>query len=262
MTRPNLNRPDLQWFDLNTGERARKGISREVYADIEDGSGRYERRRESQNFTAVYIDYSNGTETILPKEGSPDLAQNVSERAAYRAHVSHYHYGPPADEAIAVRGRSPEVADTEDAVEMMARPRNMPPAGLPRLSATERRIIENYAVSKVMEHFKSLGYNVKDVGNYESYDLHAAKDGETIKVEVKGTTSNGLDIVLTRNEVEIHQNAHPANALAIVRRIRLTRNQDADPTPSSGELVLQMPWAMDEDRLTAIAYRYRTGLQA
>ncbi len=144
----------------------------------------------------------------------------------------------------------------------MARPRKVPASAGPRLSANERRIIENYAVSKVMERFKSLGYTVKDVGNYESYDLHAAKDGEIIKIEVKGTTSNGSDIVLTRNEVEIHKNAHPANALAIVRRIRLSRSQDADPSPSSGELVLEMPWAIDEDCLTAIAYRYNTGLQA
>ena len=90
---PHRNRPKLNWYDLNTGQRARKGITGAVYADIEDGSGRYERRGESPRFTAVFID-SDGTETILSKEGSRELAQDVSEHAAYRAHVSHYYsYG-------------------------------------------------------------------------------------------------------------------------------------------------------------------------
>ena len=41
----------------------------------------------------------------------------------------------------------------------------------------------------------------------------------------------------------------PASALA----------QD-QPTATGGDMVLEMPWKLDSDRLQPIAYRYRTGL--
>lgn len=90
MPGPPRDRPKLRWYDLKTGACARKGITGAVYADIEDGSGRYERRGEHPSFTAVFID-SGGNETVLPNEKSPGLAQNVSVHAAYRAHVNHYY---------------------------------------------------------------------------------------------------------------------------------------------------------------------------
>jgi hypothetical protein len=47
---------------------------------------------------------------------------------------------------------------------------------------------------------------------------------QTIKIEVKGTTSDGSDVVLTSNEVGLHEAEHPNNAFAIVRHIILHRN--------------------------------------
>ncbi|HKP44028.1 protein NO VEIN domain-containing protein [Mycobacterium sp.] len=118
--------------------------------------------------------------------------------------------------------------------------------------------MEEHAVQVATTHFVSepLGYKVEDVGLRESYDLHATKAGSIVKVEVKGTTSNGSEIVLTRNEIELHRNDHPANALAIVRNIKLHRHADAPPTAGGGELILEMPWTVDDKRLAAIAYRY------
>jgi hypothetical protein len=95
-------------------------------------------------------------------------------------------------------------------------------------------------------------------GSPSSYDLHATKAGTILKVDVKGTTSNGSEIVLTRNEVELHQHDYPANALAIVHHIKLYRTKDAPPTASGGELILEMPWALKQDRLAPIAFRYTT----
>lgn len=67
MPGPSRDRPKLKSYDLKTGARARKGITGAVYADIEDGSGRYQRRCERPNFTAVFID-AEGNETIPPNE--------------------------------------------------------------------------------------------------------------------------------------------------------------------------------------------------
>lgn len=163
-----------------------------------------------------------------------------------------------AEEGLYVPGDSPDIADTEHLLDSIARPRTPLKRSGPRLSAAERRVIEGHAVLTVIAHLESLGYEVDDVGLRESYDLHATKAGSVVRVEVKGTTSNGSEVVLTRNEVELHKAHHPANALAIVRNITLHRNGAAPPTASGGKLVLEMPWTVDDDRLAPIAYRYRT----
>lgn len=167
-----------------------------------------------------------------------------------------------ADEGLYVPGDSPEVADIEDALESIADPIKQRKAAGARLTAAERRVIEERAVLVTMEHFASpsMGYAVKDVGKVESYDIRATKGSAVVKIEVKGTTSNGSEIILTRNEVDLHLKDHPANALAIVRNIKLDRRKDAPTTASGGELILQMPWAVEGERLAPIAYRYTTGL--
>jgi hypothetical protein len=71
------------------------------------------------------------------------------------------------------------------------------------------------------------GYGVKDVGATQSYDLDARRAGERLYVEVKGTTTAWTDsseIILTRNEVELHLREHPNTMLLIVSRIVLDRS--------------------------------------
>lgn len=154
-------------------------------------------------------------------------------------------------------GEPDEVADAVDAVEAVANPRRR--FGR-RLSAAENKAIEEQAVRVVRKHYEEvLGYETEDVGATESYDVRATKDGSLIKVEVKGTTSDGSAIVLTANEVKLHLAEHPNNALAVVRRIVLDRSGEA-PVATGGELELMMGWQLDEQRLEPIAYRYQTGL--
>jgi hypothetical protein len=164
------------------------------------------------------------------------------------------------DEGLYVPGDAPDVADIEEALEEITHPQRKKKG--PRLTGPERRAIELRAVEVTMEHFESgeMGYQVKDVGDRESYDVHATKAGETLKIEVKGTTSNGSEVILTRNEVDLHRKEHPANALAIVRDIKLNRIKDQPPTASGGELILRFPWPVEDDKLAPIAYRYTTGL--
>ncbi|OBJ53405.1 hypothetical protein A9W95_18255 [Mycobacterium sp. 1423905.2] len=87
------------------------------------------------------------------------------------------------------------------------------------------------------EHFeKKLGFTTEDVGATLSYDVHATKRRKVVKVEVKGTTTDGAAVVLTRNEVNLHRLEYPNNALAVVRNITLNRSGDR-PVASGGELV-------------------------
>jgi hypothetical protein len=128
-----------------------------------------------------------------------------------------------------------------------------------RFTAEENAAIEERAVFVTRERFEEKGYETKDVGAYESYDVHATKDQEVVKVEVKGTTTDGAAVVLTRNEVNLHRLEHPHNALAVVRNITLDRSGDR-PVATGGELKLEIPWEINEDGLSPIAYDYRTGI--
>ncbi len=164
---------------------------------------------------------------------------------------------PDENGSIRLRNPSPEVEDALAAVMEVANPRRK---FAKRLSAAENKAIEERAVQVTREHFEhQLGYSTKDVGATESYDVHATRGSEVIKVEVKGTTTSGASVVLTRNELGLHQKAHPNNALAVVRNIVLDRS-GSEPVATGGELVLLMPWQIDQRDLSAIAYDYRTGL--
>jgi hypothetical protein len=161
------------------------------------------------------------------------------------------------DEGLYVPGNSPEVADGVSVIDAISTPRRQ--GKRLRLSAAENKAIEQRAVEVTRAHFEKLGFVTQDVGLTESYDIHASMDAQELKIEVKGTTSDGSDVVLTSNEVDLHLAGHPNNALAIVRHIRLLRDE-ANPTAVGGELELEMPWQIDPARLQPIAYRYRTGL--
>ncbi|MGE2816181.1 MrcB family domain-containing protein [Mycobacterium heidelbergense] len=161
------------------------------------------------------------------------------------------------DEGLYVPGDSPEVSDGVAALDAISRPRKI--RDRTRLNAAENKVIEQRAVELVRAYFEGLHYETKDVGSTESYDVKAIKEGQTIKIEVKGTTSDGSDVVLTSNEVGLHEAEYPNNAFAIVRHILLRRNGE-QPMATGGELILEMPWKLDPGRLQPIAYRYRTGL--
>ncbi|WP_280485009.1 MrcB family domain-containing protein [Nocardia cyriacigeorgica] len=124
-----------------------------------------------------------------------------------------------------------------------------------RLNQDEKKAIELHAVALASEYFVSLGYQVKDTGATECYDLVATKNGEKIYVEVKGTASLGDQIIVTRAEVEHHQYHYPNNALVVVHSIKLD-NSTGTPVASGGTRVVTHPWKIDESALTVISYRY------
>ncbi len=160
-----------------------------------------------------------------------------------------YAYAEAAD-------RAPELADAEVLADEAAG--RVPRRGL-LTSAAERKAIEGRAVRVTQEHLEALGYHVEDVGAYESFDLDVRRGEERLFVEVKGTTTSGDAVVLTKNEVDLHRMHYPNNALAVVRRIELDRST-APPVANGGELVLIQPWQIEDERLTALSYQYVTGI--
>jgi MrcB-like, N-terminal domain/Protein NO VEIN, C-terminal len=120
------------------------------------------------------------------------------------------------------------------------------------LSGPERRAVELHAMDVTRTHLKALGYTVSDDSARQSYDFKAVKGDETILVEVKGTTGGASTVLMTINEVELHNREHPKNALSIVHDVTLTRGDQ--PEASGGTLVYIQPWQVDQKALRPTAF--------
>ncbi|HEU5155684.1 MAG TPA: DUF3578 domain-containing protein [Streptosporangiaceae bacterium] len=155
---------------------------------------------------------------------------------------------------------APEIVEAEEAAAHTAgkRVRRVGGQGL-QLTAGERRAVELQAMRVATGHFQWLGWSIKDVSAKESYDLRLQKGDERLHVEVKGTTSTGTQIVLTRSEVEKQRVFAPANALVVVHSIELDRTA-TPPRATGGILHCVSPWTIEETDLTVVSYFYRTGL--
>jgi hypothetical protein len=148
--------------------------------------------------------------------------------------------------------RAPEIAAAIDAVEEQAR-------GLPRgqgfrVSPEERVAIENHSMKRAISHYSANGWTVEDVHTRESYDLRCRSGSRELRVEVKGTTSSGSEILLTPNEVR-HAQHYPNIALFIVAGIQLTESAGTTVASGGHELVYD-PWEFDKDALTPVGYTY------
>ncbi|MBS0198091.1 MAG: DUF3883 domain-containing protein [Planctomycetes bacterium] len=124
------------------------------------------------------------------------------------------------------------------------------------LTAAEKRAVEMHAQGIAENHFVELGYAVKDVSRYCSYDLHCTKGSEELRVEVKGTTGGGESVLLTAKEVlHARENAHCV-ALFIVANITLQRVPSSPPKAEGGTTRLIMPWSVSEGSLEPTQFRY------
>ena len=149
---------------------------------------------------------------------------------------------------------APEVVEAERAAQELAGRRVPARTGF-RANAKQRKAVELRAMKLATAHFESLGALVKDMSANHSFDLEVTLDGELLTVEVKGTASDGAEVLLTRGEVNHHRTSHPANALAVVANIRLEGRSDA-PEAVGGDLRIIQPWQLDTDALTPLAFRY------
>lgn len=122
-----------------------------------------------------------------------------------------------------------------------------------RTNAAEIKVIEKHAVRLARIYYEAEGWSVKELG--KPFDLEAHRGDETLTIEVKGTVSLGLNVVLTRNEVRHHAAAYPDNALVVVRGIRLKRHESG-PEALDGTLYEMRGWRIDPSDLNPISYTY------
>src|ERR1039458_6554174 len=86
-------------------------------------------------------------------------------------------------------------------------------------SAEGRKSIESYAMDLAFRHYATLWQDVLDVSATEPFDLLCREGDRELRVEVKGTTSLGLSVLLTRNEGRHAQENNGRAALFVVSDI-------------------------------------------
>ena len=160
---------------------------------------------------------------------------------------------------------SPEVADARAEIRSLAGKTPKSSWGgrrrtrAARLTSEQRRSIEIRAMNLARSHLKRQGWtNIIDTSAGNPFDFYCKRAGSEIWVEVKGTTSTGASVVLTRNEVKHHRSVHPSSSLIVVHTIRLSGPSRTKAT--EGTLLEISPWQIHEMDLDPIGYDYTTGL--
>jgi len=114
-----------------------------------------------------------------------------------------------------------------------------------------RRLIECYSMEKAKIYYRRLGFDVEDVSETKSFDLRCVKEGDHVRVEVKGTQGIGASVILTKNEVHVSRQSD--YELFVVSNIDL----DCDGNCRGGlARVFRNPSVSDAD-LVPLSYEYR-----
>lgn len=148
---------------------------------------------------------------------------------------------------------APDVLDAAAQINGLINPNRQPRRGQGYgLTAPQRRAVDERAMIVARQWMDANGFTaIRDVHLREPCDYRAVLAGVAKVVEVKGTTGGPGAILLTRNEVDLHQQSFPNNVLLIVHGIML-----AGEVANGGAVEAHNPWRIDEDGLTATAFRY------
>lgn len=123
------------------------------------------------------------------------------------------------------------------------------------LPAEARRVVELRAMELAIEWLRERGYSVADCSRTQPYDLEATLGFDTLKVEVKGTTSDHADaILMTRNEVDLHSAEKGRTALIIVSRISIEKSVE-EFRAMGGIVEAMIGWDIGEWLVEPTAYR-------
>lgn len=129
-------------------------------------------------------------------------------------------------------------------------------SGPGRLSdAVLKEAIKRHAEQYATDDYVRDEYAVQNVGDTESYDLHAVKGTETLHIEVKGSSGTAGAVRLTSNEVRHAGRA--ATHLFVVDQIRWTRDSDGTVHTSGGRARRWTAWLPAPENLTPTQYEYR-----
>lgn len=121
-----------------------------------------------------------------------------------------------------------------------------------------RARIEQYAVEQAERHFRQdRGWDVQNVSARNPYDLECDDGSLKFHVEVKGTVTDGREVLLTFNEVE-HVRTCGRDILYVLVRIEVGRTTGVEEiTITGGRSIIVEPWTIDDQHLKAIGFSFR-----
>lgn len=192
-----------------------------------------------------------------PKNGRPGQANAFYMLTAHGFPKSNLATESPWLAKVLKKIRSGRRADASPDLETAAEKELQGNSGQGRqMDAKSRKAVEARAMAAAQAYYEKQNYEVEDVSLEQPYDFECRKKkGRTVlRVEVKGTTSNGGKVILTRNEVA-SANRH-STALFVLHSIVL--RQGPEPRASGGiPYILSPDWKPDPEALTPTAYEYR-----
>jgi hypothetical protein len=119
-------------------------------------------------------------------------------------------------------------------------------------------LIELHAMKVAYEHYSDNGYEIEDCSGLRNlgYDYRCKKGNELIEVEVKGTTTHGNSVILTRNEVDNAKTTQNRADLFIVHSMDILVN-DGDYEVISHKVNIIENWTPIDSSLEALTYSYK-----
>jgi hypothetical protein len=121
--------------------------------------------------------------------------------------------------------------------------------------------VEAHAMNTATEFYRGSGWDVEDVHGRESYDLVCRRGGEVKHVEVKGTTTDGGEVILTPNEVR-HARNYSCTALLVLGKISIERGEKGTVSATGSVRHLYDLWRLDDGTLTPLGFRYQVPAKA
>lgn len=130
------------------------------------------------------------------------------------------------------------------------------PRGQGWMTVVEQRLaIERAAMDAAVAHYQSKGYTIEDVHLRESYDLRCTRDDDEIHLEVKGTTTEALRVLLTRGEV-LHARATSHAALFVLHGLSFDATGEHLTAWTEESPLIIDPWEPADSDLVPLSYQY------
>lgn len=153
------------------------------------------------------------------------------------------------------RPRPPEITALDTAVGVAAG--RQTPASGQGFSVDQRTkvAVEDHAMALARRHYAQLGTVVETAG-HRSWDYEVDIAGTVWHVEVKGTTGDPIEVILTPNEVA-HAQAYEHVALYVVSNIDVVMGEGEERQTSGGRVTIFHPWRLEQGDLRPLGFKYR-----
>jgi hypothetical protein len=123
-----------------------------------------------------------------------------------------------------------------------------------QISSEARIAIERRAMTVAEELLRNEGWKVEDVSATQCFDFLCLREGEVASVEVKGTTGDGDQIILTRAEVEYAKRNRESMVLIVVSGISIVWDSVGNVFAHGGTSVIHRCWSPLDTELQPISY--------